>query len=192
MPFYEELESKLTVDVPQEGYFIQPADQDWLLPKLQVHNIKYSLWKNSPAKTLKIFRATKTKLSPNSFEGHQTLMVEGEWKEEEVILPQYMIFVPINQSKARLILQLFEPKSQDSFLAWGFFNLAFERKEYMEDYVTEDVAIAMLKTPKIKSEFENQLQDEQFAKSPKNRFEFFYKKHPSWDDRFNRYPVFKN
>ena len=147
--------------------------------------------KDSP-KDLKVYRATKTQFGANSYEGHQTLSVEGEWKMEDAQLPKGSIFVPINQPKARLIVQLFEPRAQDSFMSWGFFNKAFERKEYMEDYVTEDVATEMLKRPEVKKEFEDILKsDAEFAKSPEKRFEFFYKKHASWDERMNRYPVFK-
>ena len=31
-------------------------------------------------------------------------------------------------------MTLLEPKDPDSYVAWGFFNSAFERKEYMEAY----------------------------------------------------------
>jgi hypothetical protein len=192
VPYYEEQEPLLTVDAPNEGYFIQPADSKLLLPKLHIHGIKYSQYNNDRHQTLKIFRATKTELSASSFEGHQTLKVKGEWKEEETILPKGSIFVPIKQAKGRLILHLLEPEAQDSFLSWGFLNRAFEQKEYMENYVTEVVAKDMLRSPKIRTEFQNKIKsDPEFAKSPAKRFEFFYRKHPSWDDRFNRYPVFK-
>ena len=62
----------------------------------------------------------------------------------------------------------------------------------METYVAEEVAREMMKDPKIKEEF-NALADldPEFAKSSEKKLEFFYKKHPSWDQRFNRYPVFK-
>jgi hypothetical protein len=191
IPFYEELKSSLTVRAPKIGYYLQPSDVEWILPKLEVHGIKYEKMKNNPGH-LEVFRATKTQFAPKSYEGHQTLTLEGEWKNEKVKLPKAMIFVPLHQPKAKLILQLFEPRSQDSFLFWGFFNRAFERKEYMEDYVAEEVATEMLKNPVIKKEFEKKLKsDPAFAKDPDLRFEFFYRKHPSWDDHFNRYPVFR-
>jgi hypothetical protein len=192
LPLYEELAPTLSVTAPKEGYFIQPADAEWLIPKLKVHGIQHSLWKKLNPSKLQVFRATKTQFSTSSYEGHQTLIVEGNWAEEEIKLPEGMIFIPIKQAKGKLILQLFEPRSQDSFLAWGFMNRAFEQKEYMEDYVAEDVAIEMLKNPEIKKEFEAKLKsDSEFAKDPSKRFGYFYRKHPSWDVRFNRYPVFK-
>ena len=192
LPLYEELESKLTIEAPEQGYFVQPADRDWILPKLQAHRIEFLEWTKDNAQKLKVFRAIKTQFSAGSFEGRQTLVAEGEWKTENVQLPRGSIFIPIQQSKGRLILQLFEPRAQDSFLSWGFFNRAFEKKEYMENYVADEVAKEMLKNLEVKAEFQAKLStDLEFAKSPEKRFEFFYKKHPSWDERFNRYPVFK-
>ena len=86
-----------------------------------------------------------------------------------------------------------EPKDQDSFVRWGFFNTAFEQKEYMEAYVAEDVGRQMLeKDPAVRAEFERRLsEDPSFAQSPAARLEFFYRRHPSWDERYNLYPVLR-
>ena len=192
VPFFEELVPELTVEAPKNGYLIQPADFVWIEPILKVHKIQYSQWKKKAPEALQVFRADKTTFSVKSFEGHQTLNVEGTWKEESPVLPDGSIFIPINQAKGLVILQLLEPKAQDSLVTWGFFNKAFEQKEYMESYVAQDVALEMLKDPKIKKEFEAKLkEDKEFAKSPEQRFNFFYKKHPSYDERFNKYPVYK-
>jgi hypothetical protein len=61
----------------------------------------------------------------------------------------------------------------------------------MESYVTHQVGLKMLHDKKIRNEFEEKLEDKEFFKNPEERNNFFYKKHPSWDDRFNRYPVFR-
>jgi hypothetical protein len=101
--------------------------------------------------------------------------------------------VPIAQPKARLVIAMFEPRAPDSLLAWGLFNAAFERKEYMEDYVAEEVAREQLAAdPELAAEFKRRLaEDEQFARSPAARLEFFYRRHSSWDDRYNLYPVLR-
>ena len=77
--------------------------------------------------------------------------------------------------------------------AWGAFNNAFERKEYMEGYVAEEEARKMLaKDPALKAEFEKKLKDDaEFAKSPSARLDFFYRRHPAWDAGTNRYPVLR-
>jgi hypothetical protein len=128
-----------------------------------------------------------------SLESHQTLNVEGEWKPEPRHLGAGALFVPIAQPKAQLVMTLLEPKAPDSLLAWGFFNNAFEQKEYMEAYVAEDIAREQLKSdPKLAAEFQQKLKsDEAFAKDPTARLDFFYRRHPSWDERLGLYPVMR-
>jgi hypothetical protein len=192
IPFREELLPSVSVMAPEQGYFIPASEMDAIRKKLDVHGIKYSVWTKPIPEKLKVFRATKAVFGTQSYEGRQTLTVEGEWKEEKAELGKGSYFIPINQPSAKILVHLLEPLAPDSFLFWGFFNRFFEVKEYMEDYVVEDVAAEMLaKDKKIADEFKEKLKDENFAKDPTKRFRFFYEKHSSWDDRYNRYPVFK-
>jgi hypothetical protein len=63
----------------------------------------------------------------------------------------------------------------------------------MEAYVAEDVAAEMLKKdPALRKEFAQRLNDDPaFASNPAARLDFFYRRHPSWDDRYNLYPVYR-
>jgi hypothetical protein len=101
--------------------------------------------------------------------------------------------VPIAQPKARLVMALLEPQAPDSLLGWGEFNNAFEQKEYMEPYVAEEVAREMLaRDPALKAAFEQRLKnDPAFAGSPQARLQFFHRRHPSYDTRYNLYPVLR-
>ena len=90
-------------------------------------------------------------------------------------------------------MALLEPQAPDSLLAWGRFNNHFEAKEYMEAYVAEDVARDMLaRDPALRKAFEERLaSDPAFAASASARLEFFYRRHSSWDDAKDLYPVFR-
>ncbi|RZL30640.1 MAG: peptidase M14, partial [Rubrivivax sp.] len=158
------------------------------------HGIGYrTLDKAVDGAAVDTFRADKASFAPASFESHQRLKVEGSWKREPRTLARGALFVPIAQPKARLVMALFEPQAPDSLLAWGEFNNAFERKEYMEEYVAEDVARAqMAKDPALAAEFRKKVEtDAAFAKNPHARLEFFARRHPSWDERLNLYPVMR-
>ena len=63
----------------------------------------------------------------------------------------------------------------------------------MEPYVAEQVAQEMLASrPEVAQAFKKRLaEDADFAKNPDARLEFFYRLHPSWDERQNLYPVFR-
>ena len=108
-------------------------------------------------------------------------------------IPAGSLIVPIAQPKARLIMTLLEPQAGDSYAAWGFFNIAFEPKEYMEPYVAEDVARDMLsRDSALAAQFKQKLAtDPAFAKDPQARLDFFYKHHPSYDEQLNLYPILR-
>jgi hypothetical protein len=140
-----------------------------------------------------VFRASVATPAAQSVEGRQRLTLEGHWQLEAQSVYEGALFVPIAQPKARLVMALLEPQAPDSLAAWGWFNNHFERKEYMEDYVAEQVAREMLaRDPALRAEFEAKLRDDAaFAASPEARLDFFYRRHSAWDDRYNLYPVLR-
>ena len=190
----DDIQPALTVVAPRGGYLIPAAYAVAIAAKLSQHGITFrKLAKPVGKAAVETFRAEKTTFSAQSIEGHQMLSVTGEWKAETRQIEVGSLFVPIAQPKSLLVMSLFEPRAPDAFLAWGFFNNAFERKEYMEDYVAEDVARAqMAADPKLAAEFNKRLAtDVEFNKSPAERLTFFARRHSSWDDRFNLYPVMR-
>jgi len=90
-------------------------------------------------------------------------------------------------------MALLEPTAADSLAAWGFFNSCFELKESFEPYVAEQIAREMLaRDPAIAAEFKAKLaSDAAFAASPSARLEFFNRRHESWDERYNLYPILR-
>ncbi len=67
-----------------------------------------------------------------------------------------------------------------------------ELNERLEGRVAEEVAEQMLKKdPALRAEFERRLDDPKFAADPNARLDFFYRRHSSWDERYNLYPVFR-
>jgi hypothetical protein len=173
---------------------VPAALASWVGAKLAQHGIEFrKLRRPIGAAVVETFRAEQTSFGNGSFEGHQTLTVGGTWKAEPRPVAAGSLFVPIGQAKSMLVMSLLEPLAPDSLLAWGQFNNAFERKEYLEDYVAEDVAREQLSAdPVLAAEFRKRLEsDTDFAKDARARLEFFARRHPSWDERFNLYPVMR-
>jgi len=194
VPLRDEVVADLQVPAPGAGYVVPAAWAQTVATKLTQHGIVFrKLDKAIDAAPVQTFRADQATFSPTSFESHQRLKVEGNWKPEPRNLVKGALFVPIAQPKARLVMALFEPQGPDSLLAWGEFNNAFERKEYMEEYVAEDVAREhMARDPALAAEFRQKVEtDPAFAKNAHARLEFFARRHPSWDERLNLYPVLR-
>ena len=194
VPLRDVIVSGRSVTAPRGGYLVPRQFAAQVARQLGIHGIEFRTLRHTLVDAgVETFQADKTTFTSNSVEGHQRLAVEGNWLQDKQTISSGALFVPIAQPKLRLVMAILEPQSADSIASWGDFNNAFEQKEYMEAYVAEDVARDMLKRDNaLKAEFERRLKDDgDFAKSPQARLEFFARRHSSWDDRFNLYPVFR-
>jgi hypothetical protein len=194
LPLRDDVQPSLSAEAPRAGYLVPAAEASFVAEKLKLHGIEFRRIDHAlPEASVEAFRADKANFSPVSVESHQRLSVQGSWKPETRDVEAGALFVPIAQAKARLVMALLEPQAPDALAAWGGFNNFFEQKEYMEAYVAEDVAREMLaKDPALKAAFEQKLKDDpEFAKNPGARLQFFARRHPSWDERYNLYPVLR-
>ncbi len=193
IPLRDELTPALSATAPGAGYLV-PAEHALMVGgTLQAHDIVYRRLDRALADLpVQAFRAETSKLAAATSEGRQRVELQGQWAPERHSVAAGGLFVPIAQAKARLVMALLEPQAPDALAAWGHFNLAWERREYMEPYVAEAVAREQLQDPAVRAAFDARLAaDADFAKSAQARLEFFYRRHPSWDQRFGLYPVFK-
>jgi hypothetical protein len=194
VPLREEVVADLEVKAPRAGYIVPAAYAAIVGEKLRQHGVAFrKLDKAIDRLDAQTFRADKATFGAGTLEGHQRLTLEGKWKAEPRKVAAGALFVPIAQPKARLVVAMFEPQAPDALVAWGMFNTAFERKEYMEDYVAEDVAREQLASdPAVAAEFQRLLDtDPAFARNPQARLAFFAKRHSSYDERLNLYPVLR-
>jgi hypothetical protein len=194
VPLYDEIRPTIEARAPEGGYLIPAAHAAWVSEKLDAHGIAYRTLETAPGELeVEVFRAQKAERAATTFEGHTALTLTGHWTKERRSIGAGSLFVATTQPKARLVLALLEPRAPDSFAAWGFFTAHFEAKEYMEPYVAEDIGREMLATrPEVAAEFNQRLAtDPAFAKDPRARLEFFYRRHAAWDEQFNLYPIFR-
>lgn len=192
IPLRDSVLPSISVVAPAGGYVVPAAHAAWVGAKLRLHGIEFRTLPAQSAVAVESFRATDAKPAAESTEGHQRMTVKGEWKRDTRDIGPGSLFVPIAQPKSRLVMSILEPLAPDSLLAWGGFNNAFERKEYMEAYVAEEVARGLLRDPAVKQAFEQRLsEDAAFAGDPAARLDFFYRLHSAWDERHNLYPVLR-
>jgi murein tripeptide amidase MpaA len=194
IPLLDQVKPDVTVKAPRGGYIVPAAYAQWVGEKLALHGVEFTKLSGAvTAAPTETFRAAKVTVKPATFEGRTVIAVDGEWKQEKRNVPAGSLFVPIAQARSLLAMTLLEPKDPDSLASWGFFDAAFERKEYMESYVAEEVGEEMLrKDPALRQEFARKLsEDAEFARDPAARLDFFYRRSPSWDEQYNLYPVYR-
>ena len=194
VPMRDAVKPLLVVRAPGAGYVVPVSFASIIGVRLEAHGVAFELIRRRHAAVMAgAFRAQRVGFSAAPFEGRMRAQLEGAWSEESVDIEAGALFVPIAQPLARLVAALFEPQAPDSFAAWGFFNACFEQKEQMEPYVAEQIAAGMLAADAgLREEFNAKLQaDAEFARSPGERLEFFLRRHASWDERYNLYPVLR-
>ncbi len=194
VPFRYEVVPDLEVVAPVHGYIVPAAYAARMSARLKEQGIRFEVTAApQPGLALQAFRADSVVPEKESFEGHVGVKVTGSWRDEKRDVPAGSLYVPIAQPEARLVMSLLEPQAPDSYVSWGYFDTAFEQKEYMENYVTEAVARDMLASdPELRAEFERRLRDDPaFAADPDARLEFFRRRHPSSDERYNLYPIYR-
>ena len=192
VPLHDELVPKISITAPRGGYVIDGGFAHVVAEILDRHGLAYRRLAGTPTLAVETYRATKVTFQP-PYEGRTRPQLVGAWSAESRTLDRGAIFVPIAQPHARLVMHLLEPTLPDSLAQWGLFNVVFEKKEYMEPYVAEEAARAMLaKDPALRAAFDAAVAaDPELAKSPEKKLEWFYRRHPAWDERVDLLPVFR-
>jgi murein tripeptide amidase MpaA len=194
VPYRNRVEPSLIVRAPTLGYVVPRAHAAEVIPRLERHGIEVAaITADLALESVRQFKATRVTFSTQPFEGRMRATIEGEWEPLDVPMAKPAFIVPVRQRLARLVVALLEPQAPDSLAAWGFFNMCFEMKEHLEPYVAEQIARSVLAAdPAARAAFEHRLQsDAAFSLDPAARFEFFWRRHGSWDPGFNRYPIYR-
>lgn len=191
VPHYDMIEVVDSVRMPA-GYII-PPEYSHIAEKIALHGIKVEEVNSPDRVKVEITTFRDFKFSDRPYEGRSRVSYKYDTRVEEVTVPAGSFYVESRQKLYKLIATLLEPRSEDSYLAWGYFNQIFEMKEYYEDYVMERVALDLLaKDPALKAEFEKKLeQDEKFRSDPDARLFWLYQKSPYFDIKYCVYPIIK-
>jgi len=183
-------DAKVNQSVAPPLYYIIPPQWQSAIERLEAHGVKFERITKPLTIEVESYRLTEPKWATNSFENRLPLSFKSIPITETRTFPVNSVLVPLNQDTANVAIHLLEPNSTDSLVYWGFFNAAFEMKEYFSDYIMEKIAAEMLaKDANLRKEFEEKLKDEKFAKSPRARLQFFYERSPYSDKRIGVYPV---
>lgn len=189
VPLYNKTRVKIALNVPR-AYLI-PKEFSHLVEILSLHGVKHSILKSPEQVFVERYKFVNEVFAGYPYEGRQQVSFNTMAFNEMVKVPVGTFIIPTNQRTLRVIVNLLEPMSPDSFARWGFLNAFFERKEYAEPFIMEPIALQMLKeNSKLKAEFQDKLAlDENFRNSPADRLDFFYRNSPYFDKGEKVYPI---
>lgn len=192
VPLVTGVKASASVTAPA-AYAVLPGFAGPITERLLAHGIAWSTLSAPAVVEAGTFKVENVAFGSRPYEGRQTATITGAWAAATTTtLPAGTVVVPVAQARGRLVVEFMEPGARESFAGWGFFNARFEQKEYMENYVAEEVARTLLKDETIRAAFTERLRaDPAFAKDPAARLAFFYRRHPSFDAVLDTLPVLR-
>lgn len=98
---------------PQERLIAAVVD------RLESHGIKFSKTVSPLRVAAERFRIDSSVVEEREFEGHKLRTITGSWMPAEITVEAGAIIVPMDQPLARLAFLLFDPRSDDGFMAWN-------------------------------------------------------------------------
>jgi hypothetical protein len=188
---YRETLPTLSVRVPAGGYVV-PQEWSDVLQRIALHGIRTRTLARAWSDTVEMTRVTDHTTSAEPFEGRHNVRVLAVQTERQLrTFRAGDVWVPCDQRGGPLAVNLLEAQAPDGFMAWGFFDTVFQKKEYGEAYVIEPMARAMLaRDPRLAADFRAKLAaDSTFANDPGARMDWFYRRSPWKDPEQDLHPV---
>lgn len=109
-----------TVTAP-EAYYLPPGLAD-LVERLRAHGIQVESVEGANFIGGEAFRVEAVRSAAQPFQGRVEQTLEGAWRPATSAMPQGTVRVPVAQPLGRLVVHLLEPRAEDGFANWGFFD----------------------------------------------------------------------
>jgi hypothetical protein len=126
VPYFTEAVPTREIELPA-AYILLPFFDD-IVHKLRDHGIVVEKVRKEAKIKAEKFVIEDLKLANRLYQGHVFVTLKGQYKEEEIIVPENSYYISMQQPLARIIAILLEPECSDSLAAWGFFNREMARQ----------------------------------------------------------------
>jgi hypothetical protein len=98
--------------------YLVPATR-YVQERLDAHGIPFTKLDQPITIKGEQFRIESSALAASAYEGHTARTITGKWEPADLNVPAGTLVVRIDQPLGRLAVLLLEPRSEDSFAAWG-------------------------------------------------------------------------
>jgi zinc carboxypeptidase len=183
---------RVVKSVPRPRGYLVPPGWPQIEQALKAHGLQVSRLDEPAEIEVETSRLAAPRFAAQTYQGvRQVESVEVTRRLETRRFPAGSLWIPADQPDFEVAAHLLEPEAPDSLLSWGLLSGVFERKEYIDLPVLEDLAREMLKDPKVAAEWDLALKDETFAKDAQARQLWWYRRTPYWDETVGLLPVFR-
>lgn len=111
--------------VAPEAYYVLPEAAE-VIRRLEAHGITVVRYAEERKVDAERFVVDTTWVAGREFQGHTERTVQGHWEPVSETLPEGTAYVSVDQPLGRLAFTLLEPRSDDGFTDWAFFDRQIE------------------------------------------------------------------
>ncbi|HEX4960570.1 MAG TPA: M14 family metallopeptidase [Thermoanaerobaculia bacterium] len=172
------------------GYLLLPG---WpqIEARLRGHGLRVEKLTQPAEVEVEALRVSDPKYAPAPYQGLTRVTPKVERAAERRKVPAGALWIPADQPDFEVAVQLLEPESPDSLLAWGLLSTVFEGKEYVDPRVLEGLVAEMIKDPKTAADWQAALQDTKFAADANARYQWWFHRTPYWDATIGLLPYYR-
>lgn len=185
---------------PPKEYVKKPTayiiPQGWwkVIELLKLNKVQMSQLKKDTLIEVESYKIDDHKTSPRQYEMHHLnsdVKITASLKKVRFRKGDW--YIPLNQSANRFLIETLEPKAEDSYFSWNYFDAILGQKEGYSAYAFEDIAAEYLKNnPEIRLQLEQKrLTDSSFAKDGRAQLNFVYQNSPWFEPAYMQYPVYR-
>jgi len=192
IPYFNRYNSKDSVRVPD--FYIVGGQEKEVIRRLEMNRIQFRKVLKDSMIDVQSFVVSNFKSSDKPYEGHfKHKEMSYELKNMKYQLKPGDIIIPTKQNSAMFIHSVLQPKTEDSYFTWNFFDSYVQEKEYFSNYVFIDKIQEILDSDsKLKEEYiRRKNDDESFRNSEWQQLYFIYSKSKYFEPSFMRLPVYQ-
>lgn len=189
VPWYRTLVPDLTVNLPD--YYIVPQAWSEVVELLRLNGVQVKELRADTELSVDVMYITDYQSSARPYEGHylhHDVQIRQERKELPFRAGDFVIRT--NQPTNQYLAHVLDPRSEDSFFCWNFFDAILMQKEYFSPYLFDAEAERILEEdPELKARFLAKKKDPDFASDVWQQLAFIYQRSKWYEPTHNRYPV---
>jgi hypothetical protein len=192
IPWYRTYVAADSVRIPK--FYVVGGQEQYVIDRLKANHVVFETLTADQIDTLTVFSVKSYKSPGSPYEGHFKLSkIEVGESQQLVKLKPGDILIPSNQDAALFIHASLQPRAEDSYLTWNFFDSYLQQKEYFSNYVFKDqIADILAKDQALNDEYQlRKATDEKFRNSEWDQLYFIYSRSPFFEQTFMRLPVYQ-
>jgi hypothetical protein len=192
IPYFNRYNSKDSVRVPD--FYIVGGQEKEVIHRLEMNRIQFRKMLKDSMVDVQSFVVTNFKSSERPYEGHfKHKDMNCELTDLKYKLKPGDLLIPSKQNSAIFIHSVLQPKAEDSYFTWNFFDSYLQEKEYFSNYVFIDKVQEILDSDaKLKEEYiRKKNEDESFRNSEWQQLYFIYSNSSYFEPSFMRLPIYQ-